>query len=46
VLAAAPCWDFRMVHLNANSRNERTLVCRIGGKGSDAERRASSLLES
>ena len=28
---AARCWDFKMVHLNANSRNERTLVCRIGG---------------
>lgn len=30
---AAPCWDFKMVHLNANSKNERTLVCRIGGRG-------------
>lgn len=30
---AARCWDFKMVHLNANSRNERTLVCRIGGAG-------------
>lgn len=31
-VATPRCWDFRLVHLGANSRNERTLVCRIGGR--------------
>ena len=31
ILRAAGCWDFRVVHLGANSKNERTLVCRFGG---------------
>ena len=26
----AGCWDIRMVHLNANSSNERTVACRMG----------------
>lgn len=29
ILAAAGCYDFHAVHLGANSRNERTLVCRF-----------------
>jgi hypothetical protein len=29
ILAAAGCYDFHAVHLGANSRNERTLVCRL-----------------
>ena len=32
ILRAAGCWDFRVVHLGANSKNERTLVCRFGDK--------------
>lgn len=32
VLTKAGCWDFKIVHLNANSSNERTLLCRFGGK--------------
>ena len=32
VLTRAGCWDFKIVHLNANSSNERTLLCRFGGK--------------
>ena len=26
------CWDFKCIHLNANSLNERTLVCKMGGR--------------
>jgi hypothetical protein len=31
LLTEGGCWDYRVVHLGANSRNERTLVCRYGG---------------
>jgi hypothetical protein len=31
LLTESGCWDYRVVHLGANSRNERTLVCRYGG---------------
>ena len=33
LLSEEGCWDYRVVHLGANSRNERTLVCRYGGRG-------------
>lgn len=29
ILQSVGCYDFRMVHLHANSRNERTLICRL-----------------
>ena len=30
ILKNSGCYDFHVVHLGANSKNERTLVCRIG----------------
>jgi hypothetical protein len=30
-LSAVNCHDFHVVHLQANSINERTLLCRVGG---------------
>ena len=30
ILINSGCYDFHVVHLGANSKNERTLVCRIG----------------
>ena len=37
LLSQGGCWDYRVVHLGANSRNERTLVCRYGGRGGARE---------
>lgn len=37
LLSQGGCWDYRVVHLGANSRNERTLVCRCGGRGGARE---------
>ena len=31
ILSDSGCFDFHIIHLGANSKNERTLVCRFNG---------------